>query len=136
MNNKKEIILYLIFGVLTTVVSLLTYYICTITFLNPNNAVEIQIANIISWITCVTFAFFTNRKYVFESKEDIKKEGIKFYISRLSALLIDVVMIFIFVSLLKVNDKIIKLVNQVIIIIFNYIASKVFVFKKGKQLWN
>lgn len=132
MNNKKEIILYLIFGVLTTVVSLLSYYICTITFLNPNNAIEIQIANIISWITCVTFAFFTNRKYVFESKEDIKKEGIKFYISRLSALLIDVVMIFIFVSLLKINDKIIKLVNQVIIIIFNYIASKLFVFKKGK----
>ena len=132
MNNKKEIILYLIFGVLTTVVSLLTYYICTITFLNPNNAVEIQIANIISWITCVTFAFFTNRKYVFESKEDIKKEGIKFYISRLSALLIDVIMIFIFVTLLKINDKIIKLVNQVIIIIFNYIASKLFVFKKGK----
>lgn len=132
MNNKKEIILYLIFGVLTTVVSLLTYYICTITFLNPNNAIEIQIANILSWITCVTFAFFTNRKYVFESKEDIKKEGIKFYISRLSALLIDVVMIFIFVSLLKINDKIIKLVNQVIIIIFNYIASKLFVFKKGK----
>ena len=132
MNNKKEIILYLIFGVLTTVVSLLTYYLCTITFLNPNNAIEIQIANIISWITCVTFAFFTNRKYVFESKEDIKKEGIKFYISRLSALLIDVVMIFIFVSLLKINDKIIKLVNQVIIIIFNYAASKLFVFKKGK----
>lgn len=132
MKNKKEIILYLIFGVLTTVVSLLTYYLCTITFLNPNNAVEIQIANIISWITCVTFAFFTNRKYVFESKENIKKEAIKFYISRLSALLIDVVMIFVFVSVLKINDKIIKLVNQVIIIVFNYIASKLFVFKKGK----
>lgn len=132
MKNKKEILLYLIFGVLTTVVSLLTYYLCTITFLNPNNAVEIQIANIISWITCVTFAFFTNRKYVFNSKEEIKKESVKFYISRLSALLIDVVMIFVFVSVLKINDKIIKLVNQVIIIIFNYIASKLFVFKKGK----
>ena len=132
MKNKKEIILYLIFGVLTTVVSLLTYYLCTITFLNPNNAVEIQIANIISWIACVTFAFFTNRKYVFDSKGNIKKEAVKFYISRLSALLIDVVMIFVFVSVLKINDKIIKLVNQVIIIIFNYIASKLFVFKKGK----
>ena len=130
MKNKKEIILYLIFGVLTTIVSLATYYICTITFLNPSNPVEIQLANIISWITCVTFAFFTNRKYVFESKEDIKKEGIKFYISRLSALLIDVVMIFVFVSLLKINDKIIKLANQVIIIIYIYIASKLFVFKK------
>ena len=132
MKNKKEIILYLTFGVLTTVVSLLTYYLCTITFLNPNNPIEIQIANIVSWITCVTFAFFTNRKYVFDSKENIKKEAVKFYISRLSSLLIDVVLMFMFVSLLKINDKIIKLVNQVIIIIFNYIASKLFVFKKGK----
>lgn len=132
MKNKKEIILYLTFGVLTTVVSLLTYYLCTITFLNPYNPIEIQIANIVSWITCVTFAFFTNRKYVFNSKENIKKEAVKFYMSRLSALLIDVIMIFVFVSVLKINDKIIKLVNQVIIIIFNYIASKLFVFKKGK----
>ena len=132
MKNKKEIILYLIFGVLTTLVSLVTYYLCTVTILNPNNAIEIQIANIISWILSVTFAFFTNRKYVFKSKESIKKEGIKFYISRISSLLIDVIIMFIFVTILKLNDKIIKLVNQVIIIIFNYVASKLFVFKKGK----
>ena len=132
MKNKKEIILYLIFGVLTTLVSLVTYYLCTVTILNPNNAIEIQIANIISWILSVTFAFFTNRKYVFKSKENIKKEGIKFYISRISSLLIDVIIMFIFVTILKLNDKIIKLINQAIIIVFNYVASKLFVFKKGK----
>lgn len=128
MKNKKEVILYLIFGVLTTVVSLVTYFICTELFLNTNSPLELQIANVISWITCVTFAFFTNRKYVFNSKENIKKEGIKFYISRISSLILDIVLMFIFVTLLKINDKIIKLVNQIIIIIFNYIVSKLFVF--------
>ena len=71
----KEIINYLVFGILTTIVSLLTYYLLVLTILNPNNPLELQIANIISWITCVTFAYITNRKYVFNSKDkNIKKE--------------------------------------------------------------
>lgn len=49
----KEIINYLIFGVLTTVVSLGVYYICVYTFLNPENVVQLQIANIISWVAGV-----------------------------------------------------------------------------------
>ena len=64
----KEIINYLIFGVLTTVISLLTYYLLVYTILNPNKPIQLQIANIISWFTCVTFAYITNRKYVFNSK--------------------------------------------------------------------
>ncbi|MBQ2873648.1 MAG: GtrA family protein, partial [Bacilli bacterium] len=67
-KKYKEIINYLIFGVLTTVVSLATYYLLVFTILDPNNPLELQIANIISWITCVTFAYITNRKYVFNSK--------------------------------------------------------------------
>ena len=82
-KKYKEIINYLIFGVLTTVVSLATYYICVFTFLNPENPVELQIANIISWIFAVIFAYVTNRKYVFESKEKNKvKEATKFVGSR------------------------------------------------------
>ena len=68
----KEIINYLIFGVLTTVVSLIVYYLSVFTFLNPENAFELQIANILSWIAGVAFAYFTNRKFVFESKENNK----------------------------------------------------------------
>ena len=76
MNNQlktlyfkyKEIINYLIVGGLTTVVSLVTYYLCVLTFLDPGHPVQLQIANVISWIFAVTFAYFTNRKYVFESK--------------------------------------------------------------------
>lgn len=127
----KEIINYLIFGVLTTLVSLLTYYLLVYTILNPNKPLELQIANIISWITCVTFAYITNRKYVFNSKDkNIIKEIIKFYSSRLSTLFIDMLIMFIFVTKLNFNDKIIKIIVQIIIIILNYILSKLLVFKK------
>ena len=71
-QKYKEIILYLIFGVLTTVISLLTYYALVYTILNPDNAWQLQLANIISWIAGVLFAYVTNRKYVFESKNKNK----------------------------------------------------------------
>ena len=126
----KEIINYLIFGVLTTIVSLATYYLLVLTILNPNKPLELQIANIISWITCVTFAYITNRKYVFNSSnKNILKEGIKFYSSRLTTLFLDMLFMYIFVSKLNFNDKIIKLILQVIITILNYILSKILVFK-------
>lgn len=129
-KKYKEIINYLIFGILTTVVSLVTYYLLVFTILNPNNPLELQIANIISWITCVTFAYITNRIYVFNSKnKNILKEIIKFYSSRLTTLLIDMLIMFIFVTKLEFNDKIIKIIVQVIIIILNYILSKILVFK-------
>ena len=130
-KKYKEIINYLIFGVLTTVVSLATYYICVFTFLNPENPVELQIANIISWIFAVLFAYITNRKYVFESKEkNLIKEGIKFSGSRLITLFLDMLVMWLGVTVLKFSDTIIKIVSQVLIIIGNYIISKLFVFKK------
>ena len=67
-KKKKEIINYLIVGVLTTFISIGVYYILTITILDPNNEFELQIANVISWIIAIIFAYITNRKYVFESK--------------------------------------------------------------------
>lgn len=130
-KKYKEIINYLIFGVLTTVVSLATYWICTYTFLDPEINWQLQLANIISWILAVAFAYFTNRKYVFESTETNKlKEGAKFAGSRLTTLALDMVVMWIGVSILHFSDKIIKLISQVLIIIGNYIISKLFVFRK------
>mgnify|MGYP004547383367 FL=1 len=127
----KEIINYLIFGVLTTVVSLAVYYICVYTFLNPENVVQLQIANIISWVAGVVFAYVTNRKFVFESKEENKlKEAGKFVTSRITTLLMDMAIMFIGVTLCKFNDKIIKLISQVVVIVMNYLLSKIIVFKK------
>lgn len=130
---NKEVIMYLIFGVLTTVVSLLVYYGCIYTFLNPENAVQLQIANIISWIAGVAFAYITNRKFVFESNESNQlKEISKFVTSRLATLFLDMIIMFIGVTCLHGNDKIVKLISQVLVIIGNYIFSKLFVFKKTK----
>ncbi len=132
MKNKyREIISYLIVGVLTTIVSYGVYYVLTISLLNPNDKIELQIANIISWICAVAFAYFTNRKYVFKSKDDnILKESSKFCLSRVFTLLLDMLTMFIMVSTLHINDRVSKLVSQVLITIGNYIISKFFVFKK------
>ena len=127
----REIVSYLIIGILTTVVSLVSYYLLTIYILDPSKAIELQIANVLSWILSVTFAYFTNRKYVFRSKDkNIVKEGIKFYSARLLTLFMDMAIMFIFVSLLGINDKIIKLVSQVVVVVANYVISKFMVFKR------
>ena len=129
----KEIIIYIIVGGFTTLVSLLSYYIC-IEFLNPNNPILLQIANIISWICSVTFAYISNRKFVFRSKEkNILKEASKFFSSRLLTLLLEAGFMFVFVTLLKGNAKIAKIIVQIFILIFNYIFSKIIVFNKKNK---
>lgn len=132
MKKYKEIITYLVFGVLTTAVSLATYYLCVYTFLNPSNPIELQIANIISWIFSVLFAYVTNRKYVFQSKnKKILKELFSFVSSRILTLILDMGIMFLWVTVLNGNDKIAKLFVQVIVIIANYIFSKIIVFKEN-----
>lgn len=129
-HKYKEIINYLIVGGITTVIALGVYYGCVLTFLDPNNEFQLQIANILSWTTGVIFAYFTNRIFVFESQEDNKiKEAGKFVGSRLITLLMDMAIMAIGVSVLKFNDKVMKLFSQVIITISNYVFSKLFVFK-------
>lgn len=129
----KEMINYLIVGGLTTCVSLLTYYLLTFTILNPNISTELQIATIISWIISVLFAFFTNKKYVFESKNKFNlKEMISFILSRLSTLFIEMLLMYLLVTICKYNDKIMKIAVQIIVIILNYLLSKFLVFKKKK----
>lgn len=133
LSKCKEVVSYLIFGVLTTIVSLGVYYILTHTCLNPYNGIELQISNIISWIVSVTFAYITNKRFVFHSKNKKVKEIVSFYTSRLLTLFIDMIMMFIFVSILNFNDSIIKIVSQIVVIILNYIISKFIVFKEVKN---
>ena len=130
-KQYKEIINYLIVGVLTTVVSLGVYYACVLTFLDPENAIQLQVANIISWVAAVTFAYFTNRKFVFESKNpDMLKEASAFVGARVATLLMDMLCMFIMVTCMGWSYKIAKLVVQVIVTVANYVFSKIFVFRK------
>lgn len=134
LKKYEEIIRYLIIGGLTTVVSLVSYYILTVTILDPNNSIYLQIANVISWILSVTFAYFTNRTFVFKKKDKANlKEAGSFYASRVSTLLIDMGLMFVLVSCMNYPDKIIKIIIQVIVVILNYIFSKFFVFNRGRN---
>ena len=133
----KEIINYMIFGVLTTVVNLGVKYLLLFTFLEASNGFQLQVAIVVSWIVAVIFAYLTNRKYVFESKNtNFIKEFIKFVVGRLLTLLIEMFVMWFFVTLLKLNSDlqvvIFTIVAQIFVIVGNYVFSKLFVFKKEK----
>ena len=131
--RNKEIVVYLIVGVMTTIISLGVYYALVLTILNPNNAVQLQIANVTSWVVAVTFAYFANRKFVFKSKnKNMLKEGFKFCSSRIFTLLVDMLIMFDLVTILNLNDKLVKIIVQVVVTVLNYILSKFIVFKKVK----
>ena len=136
--KHKEIINYLIFGVLTTIVSLVTKYLLLFTILDAANALQLQIAVIISWVAACLFAYITNRIWVFGSKsKEIAKEMIKFFTARLATLGLEMLIMFVFVTALGLNSDIWviiwTLVSQVLIIIGNYILSKLLVFKNKKK---
>lgn len=133
-TKYKEVINYLIFGVLTTVVSLATKYLLLFTILDAENGVQLQIAVVISWIVACTFAYITNRIWVFESKsKEVIKEAIKFYASRLATLGLEMLIMFIFVTALGLNTRMWVIAwtifAQVVIVIGNYVLSKLIVFK-------
>ena len=129
-EKYKEIIRYLIVGVLTTVVSLGVYYMCVSTFLTPKSAVQLQLANIFSWVAAVTFAYIMSRFFVFQSKrKNWIREVLSFYSSRVLTLFMDMSIMFVMVTLCGLNDKLAKLVVQVVVTVVNYIFSKLFVFR-------
>ena len=133
----KEVINYLIFGVLTTLVSLFTKYLLLFTILDAKNGFELQLSIIISWIIACSFAYVTNRIFVFESKsKEIVKEVFKFFVARIATLGLEMLIMFIFVTLLKLNSNtwVITwtLVSQIAVVVGNYVFSKLLVFTKKK----
>ncbi len=133
-KKHNEIINYLIVGVLTTIVSLVTKWGLLFTVLDASIALELQIAVIISWVLAVIFAYITNRIFVFKSKnKNIIKEIISFFSSRLITLGMEMIIMWFFATLLKLNSDtwvlIWTLVVQVIVTVANYIFSKLLVFK-------
>ena len=134
LNRKNgEIIRYLIIGVLTTAVSLGVYYGLVLTVLKPEDPVQLQIANIVSWVAAVTFAFFTNRSFVFQSRSPhVMREMVSFFAARLGSLLLDMGIMYVTVSVMGMNDKVMKIVVQVVVTVVNYVVSKYVVFR-GKD---
>ncbi|NUO23160.1 GtrA family protein [Faecalibacillus sp. H12] len=126
IQKNKEIIMYLVFGVLTTVVNIVVYYIFS-NLLHMNYL----FSNAMAWFLSVLFAYVTNRKHVFDSKNNqIIKEAISFFGSRLATGIMDMVLMWFLVNFNIVNDVVAKVVVNVIVVILNYILSKLVVFKK------
>ena len=127
-KKYKEIINYLIFGVLTTVISILSYYLLKKIGLTPYPS------EVLSWIISVTFAFITNKLLVFESKDKSFKtflvEGVKFYGARILSLLLDLALFFLLYNVCHINDMIVKIIVNIVVIVVNYILSKFLVFNK------
>ena len=129
-KKHREVILYLIFGVLTTLVSLFTYFVCVSFFLDTTKAMELQTANIIAWFVSVLFAYVTNRRYVFQSQGGIGHEMVKFYLSRIGTLGMDMFLMHLLVTAGGIQDGIAKVIVQVFVIVANYILGKLLVFKE------
>ena len=131
-KKYEELIWYLIVGGCTVVVSLASYYLLRNTF-----RMYYQTANILSWIFAVVFAYVTNKKFVFRSKcAGVKKtllEAGSFFSARLASLAAEVLSMYFFVRICGMDDRIVKLMNQVLVMILNYILSKFWVFHKKRN---
>ena len=134
IKKYEEIIRYVIVGGMTTVVSFVVFYGLTWTVLDGNDAVQMQIANVLQWIASVLFAYGMNRKHVFKSKnEKIVKEFMSFMSSRVLTLILDMIVMLIGATLLNFNYNIVKLIDAVLVTIANYILGKFMVFHKDKD---
>ena len=134
-NKYDEIVRYLFIGVLSTIVNLVTKFLLLFLWLDAKNELELQIAVIISWVVAVIFAYVTNRKIVFKSKNsNLIKEAKDFFLSRIITLLLEMFLMWFFINFLKLNSDIwvmfITVFVQCLVIVGNYIFSKLFVFKK------
>lgn len=128
----QEMIAYLFFGGLTTVCNFVVYFIATRLFTQNELVAAIE-----AFVISVIFAFWTNRKWVFKSSakgiKAVSAELAKFFSGRLFSGGMDLLIIFIFVTRMGMNDLIIKIISNILVIILNYFISKLLVFKKEKK---
>lgn len=138
-KKYEEIVNYLVVGGLTTIVAIGSKLLLLATILDQTNGLELQIAEIISWLLAVTFAYVTNRIFVFKSKTSGSKcarEIFNFFKGRIATQLIQMFIMWFFVTFLKLDSNVwvfvFTLVCQVMQIVLNYVISKLLVFKKDK----
>ncbi len=128
----KETIRYLICGIFTTIVSLSSFYSST-KIIGINTSFKLHIANLISFLCAVIFAYIVSKLWVFkDSKKLILSEFIQFVSLRIVTLLIDMMLMQIFVFYMNFGEINAKLFVQVIITILNYVFSKKIIFVKEK----
>jgi len=123
--KHRELISYVFFGGLTTLVSIGSHY--AVLFFLPDNT---AVATTVSWVCAVTFAFFVNRIFVFKSRSNRFKQAVQFYGARLTTYFLELGFMLVTVQVLFFNEYIMKIIAQVFILVVNYLLSKFWIFKK------
>lgn len=125
-KDVKEKILYLFFGALTTLVNFVCYYLFTDVI-----RMHYMYANALAWVLAVLFAYITNRRYVFtvSKKSGVVREVVAFFSLRGVSGVIDMLLMFVFVTLIGVNDTISKVGVNVLVVALNYLFSKFIIFR-------
>lgn len=127
-EKHKEIILYVFFGFIAVILN-----ICLFVLFYNIFCISVLVSNLICWLVCVTFQFFTNKIWVFNNgnvnKNNLIKQIILFFLGRIFTLILEDLIIFIFIELLMYNPIFIKTLTQFIIIVLNYVISRWFVFR-------
>ncbi|GEN49043.1 cell wall teichoic acid glycosylation protein gtcA [Ligilactobacillus pobuzihii E100301 = KCTC 13174] len=128
----KGVIAYLFFGGLTTLINIVAFYLFGTVF-----DLYYQLANVIAWLLSVLFAFFTNKVWVFGSKYTTAKafwsEMGKFFFYRGVSLLVDAFIMYLGISVFKIDDNLTKLIDQVFVVVINYFFSKFLIFKTNDK---
>ena len=129
IRKYKSFITYAVFGVFTTVVNIVVYNVCYY-----NLELSNTLSNIIAWVLAVAFAYLTNKVWVFDSKswkwEVLRREITAFISCRLATGVMDLIIMFVCVELMGWHAMLMKLISNVLVIILNYVFSKLIIFKK------
>ena len=129
LRKYKQPILYLFFGVCTTAVNIVTYYISAHIL-----SLSVILSTCLAWVISVIFAYLTNKWWVFESKslrlKAVVQEFLSFTGCRLFTGACDLLIMFIFVDCLGVNDLFVKITSNALVVVLNYIFSKMIIFKR------
>ena len=123
-ENTKEIISYVFVGIMTILVNYIVYFVLLMIHCHW------LIANSISWFFAVIFAYYANKKYVFESQNDIKKELSSFVLLRFLTLIVENGCLYIFITLMHIQPMFSKLLVSFVTILSNYVLCKFKIFKK------
>ena len=133
-EKYKDIVYYGIFGILTTIVTIVVYWIAA----HPLGIKTVP-SSVIAWIVAVSFAYITNRKWVFHSEASTTKAVIRevtyFFMCRLATGILDWVFMYVTVDILRWNDVLMKFSANVIVIVLNYVASKLVIFKHSEYIF-
>ena len=131
IKKHKAFIAYGVFGVFTTIVNIVTYNVCY-----SRLGISNTLSNVAAWILAVTFAYLTNKVWVFDSKSwkmDVLRHEVPAFIGcRLATGIMDIIIMYVCVDILKWPALLMKIASNVLVIILNYVFSKLVIFRKNR----